>query len=853
MTDAVQKDTRFYSPLYQEISRQGIKILIDPETPHWITTDARGADLMRLVDGKRHFGEIVNHYCKSQQVDWPVGWLHCRTFFEEVLRAGFISTTPFLKAPYPGRSEVLQLGHLSDLWLHVTNACNLSCEHCLVNSSPGGTPGGDTAFWLRMIDQGLALGVSRFFITGGEPFLREDIFEIIDRILEGNTSKTPELVILTNGMLFRGSHLKRLAAYDPARIQLQISLDGPTAEINNPIRGNGTFDATIHGIKEVISLGFSPTLTTVVNRANVDHVSGMAKLASSLGIQNLHFLLSHHRGRALGVKPLESPPNSKLLDVFKTTKSLCKEAGITFDNFDTLLAQLMGPPGVKVDLSNAAYASLCIYADGQVYPSAALAGIPELKMGNPDETSLEEVWRTAAMAKTIRKGTVQKKTKCKDCYLKYLCGGGDIEHTYLYSGQFLGEDPFSDFYEHWILESLFDVADAKARQNTASGYDRPIIYAAMGDGAVLEEAATGSTSTCGFEVALSRSVCVLSVDLDHSRRVVSDFYGGAADKPQPALCCPESYPLEDSDHIPQEVLDISYGCGSPVGLAGLTDGETMVDLGSGGGIDCFIAAKKVGISGRVVGIDMTDQMLREAHSAKKKVMENLGRFTKVSTNELLGRFSFDNEEIKLAFVAFSVADSKADVEVNEERLAEFFEENKENYKTDPQIKISFLSFSVEDERQQVEISDEDVTKYYEQNIDQYAVQEQRAARHILFKVSEEDSEDIRVEKLQAAENVLEKARAGEDFSSLASQYSEGPSAPKGGDLGAFGRGRMVKPFDDAVFAMAAGEISEIVETTFGYHIIKLEKIVPASIKSISEVRGAISTTLKNGRKFNKVC
>ncbi len=624
MTDAVQKDTRFYSPLYQEISRQGIKILIDPETPHWITTDARGADLMRLVDGKRHFGEIVNHYCKSQQVDWPVGWLHCRTFFEEVLRAGFISTTPFLKAPYPGRSEVLQLGHLSDLWLHVTNACNLSCEHCLVNSSPGGTPGGDTAFWLRMIDQGLALGVSRFFITGGEPFLREDIFEIIDRILEGNTSKTPELVILTNGMLFRGSHLKRLAAYDPARIQLQISLDGPTAEINNPIRGNGTFDATIHGIKEVISLGFSPTLTTVVNRANVDHVSGMAKLASSLGIQNLHFLLSHHRGRALGVKPLESPPNSKLLDVFKTTKSLCKEAGITFDNFDTLLAQLMGPPGVKVDLSNAAYASLCIYADGQVYPSAALAGIPELKMGNPDETSLEEVWRTAAMAKTIRKGTVQKKTKCKDCYLKYLCGGGDIEHTYLYSGQFLGEDPFSDFYEHWILESLFDVADAKARQNTASGYDRPIIYAAMGDGAVLEEAATGSTSTCGFEVALSRSVCVLSVDLDHSRRVVSDFYGGAADKPQPALCCPESYPLEDSDHIPQEVLDISYGCGSPVGLAGLTDGETMVDLGSGGGIDCFIAAKKVGISGRVVGIDMTDQMLREAHSAKKKVMENLG-------------------------------------------------------------------------------------------------------------------------------------------------------------------------------------------------------------------------------------
>ncbi|MFQ5589366.1 MAG: methyltransferase domain-containing protein, partial [Nitrospiria bacterium] len=505
-----------------------------------------------------------------------------------------------------------------------TNACNLSCSHCLVNSSPSGEKGGGTDFWLRVIEQGLALGVSRFFVTGGEPFLRDDIFELIDRILAGTSGKTPELVILTNGMLFRGEHLKRLTTYDPKQIQFQISLDGPTAEINNPIRGNGTFDATIHGIKEVISLGFLPTLTTVVNRANVDHLPGMVKLASSLGVKNLHLLLSHHRGRAVGTANLESPPVPALLEAFKITKRLCREAGITFDNFDTLLGQLMGPSGVKTDLSNAAYESLCVYADGQVYPSAALAGIPELKMGNPDEQPLEAIWRKAALAKSLRTATVQKKTKCKDCYLKYLCGGGDIEHSYLYSGQFLGEDPFSEFYEQWMLETLFDFAEGKVQQRTASGYDRPVIFSAMGDGAVLEDVESGAPSTGGFEVALSRSVCVLSVDLDHSRRVVSDFYGGAADTPQPALCCPEAYPLADADHIPQEVLDISYGCGSPVGLAGLTQGETMVDLGSGGGIDCFIAAKKVGPSGRVVGIDMTDQMLREAHAAKTKVVANLG-------------------------------------------------------------------------------------------------------------------------------------------------------------------------------------------------------------------------------------
>ncbi|VAX33696.1 hypothetical protein MNBD_NITROSPIRAE01-2229 [hydrothermal vent metagenome] len=624
MTDIIQKDTRFFAPVYQEVSRDGLKLLIAPENPHWITTDARGADIMRLLDGKRDFTEIVQHYTQTENVDWSVAWLHCHSFLQDALRKHFISETPLLKAPYPGRAQSLKLDHLSDLWLHVTNACNLACEHCLVDSSPSGESGGDTDFWRRTIDQGLALGVTRFFITGGEPFLRDDIFEIIDHILSPREGKKIELMILTNAMLFRGKHLKRLGTYDANAFQLQISLDGPTAEINNPIRGNGTFDATIRGIKEVISLGFSPTLTTVVNRANVAHLPEMVKFASALNIKNIHLLLSHHRGRALGTERLSSPPASALLHAFKAVKRLSEQAEMTFDNYEVLLGQLLGPSGVKLDLSNAAYESLCVYADAQVYPSAALAGIPALRMGNPDEIPLKEIWKNAVLSEEIRQCTVQKKTKCKDCYLKYLCGGGDIEHTYLYSSQFMGEDPFSEFYELWILELLFEFSKKKALQKTASGYDRPMIFSAMGEGALVEDIAPGAPAIGGFDVSLSRSACVLSVNLDHSRRVVSDFYGDAADKPQPALCCPDVYPVADSEHIPQAVMDISYGCGSPVGLAAASKGETMVDLGSGGGIDCFIAAKKVGKSGKVVGIDMTDQMLREANRAKKKVGKNLG-------------------------------------------------------------------------------------------------------------------------------------------------------------------------------------------------------------------------------------
>ena len=108
------------------------------------------------------------------------------------------------------------------------------------------------------------------------------------------------------------------------------------------------------------------------------------------------------------------------------------------------------------------------------------------------------------------------------------------------------------------------------------------------------------------------------------RRDVESFYTGAAEKPQPELCCPVSYEDDDVSHIPLESREISYGCGSPVALAGLKEGDVLLDLGSGGGIDCFIAAKKVGKTGRVVGVDMTDEMLGKARASAEKVAENLG-------------------------------------------------------------------------------------------------------------------------------------------------------------------------------------------------------------------------------------
>jgi len=121
-----------------------------------------------------------------------------------------------------------------------------------------------------------------------------------------------------------------------------------------------------------------------------------------------------------------------------------------------------------------------------------------------------------------------------------------------------------------------------------------------------------------------RSCCGNEENEDVSRSDVSNFYSKAAVSAQESLCCPTQYDSKDLSHIPKEVLEISYGCGSPVGRANPREGEVMVDLGSGGGIDCFIAARHVGETGRVYGIDMTEEMLDVARRNATLVTENLG-------------------------------------------------------------------------------------------------------------------------------------------------------------------------------------------------------------------------------------
>jgi peptidyl-prolyl cis-trans isomerase C len=146
--------------------------------------------------------------------------------------------------------------------------------------------------------------------------------------------------------------------------------------------------------------------------------------------------------------------------------------------------------------------------------------------------------------------------------------------------------------------------------------------------------------------------------------------------------------------------------------------------------------------------------------------------------------------------------------------------------------------------EKVKISDEECKSFYDNNPQFFEQPEQVKASHILIKVEADAPEAQKAEARKKIESVRQKMQKGEDFGNLAKTYSEGPSGPNGGDLGYFRRGQMVKPFEDAAFGLKLNETSGIVETRFGYHLIKVVDKKPAKKMTYAEVKDRLNDHLK---------
>jgi peptidyl-prolyl cis-trans isomerase D len=224
----------------------------------------------------------------------------------------------------------------------------------------------------------------------------------------------------------------------------------------------------------------------------------------------------------------------------------------------------------------------------------------------------------------------------------------------------------------------------------------------------------------------------------------------------------------------------------------------------------------------------------------EKLRASLTDWLAVPDKELEEVYRRRNDKIKLAVVTFNADSFRGQATASDADVASHFEAHKDDFKIPEKRKIRYVLLDIEAIRAKVVVPPADIEKAYNSSIEQYTTPEQVRASHILLKTEGKTDADVKAK----AEAILKEAKAGADFAELAKKNSEDESnAKNGGDLDYFGRGRMVPEFDQAVFAMQPGQISDLVKTQYGYHIIKLVDKKSAATRSLAEVRQQLTDQL----------
>lgn len=203
-----------------------------------------------------------------------------------------------------------------------------------------------------------------------------------------------------------------------------------------------------------------------------------------------------------------------------------------------------------------------------------------------------------------------------------------------------------------------------------------------------------------------------------------------------------------------------------------------------------------------------------------------------------------NERREIAYALFAIEDFLAQVEIGEEAVAEYHAANASQFMSEETVDLEYVELTLASIAAGVEVTEDDLRAYYDEQQEQFSTPEERHVRHILIEVQGDDRQAAEAE----AQAVRERLDAGEDFAALARELSDdrGTSAD-GGDLGWIGRGFLTGPFEDALFAMAVGDVSGPVETEFGYHILRLEDVRGGEVRSFEDVHDELLAQLREDR------
>ncbi|MBD3296711.1 MAG: methyltransferase domain-containing protein, partial [Candidatus Omnitrophica bacterium] len=572
---------------YHRVEFNGTPVYVNGDIPDWFIPAPKADMLLREVSGdERSYGS--DHGSLSDRIDLKM----LLTRLREVPSEG-----------YRGRAEYRKLTGLKECWLHITNRCNMACGHCMFASDDGCRDTLKKEALVKAVREANDLGCRLFYFTGGEPFMYEGFTGVCDEVL---AEKDNHIVILTNGRdLSRQS--KWLDRAPRERVHFQLSADG-MKENHERVRGEGSFSELNRTIEHIRGSGFPLSLAMSVNSGNLGDMPAVVEHAASRGIDSVHFLWLFKKGKA--GRDLFADPGC-IFEQLRTAYEKGQDLGVDIDNCEMLKSRIFSFPGTRFDLTNAGWESLAVGPDGNIYPSPATVYEKDLLAGNISD-GIENVWRNSPVLRTVREASIVSVPGAGKDPLRYLTGGGDMDHSYIHAGDITGgSDPYIELYNRTALYLLW----REAREYVSSSPEG--LLCRMGE----------KVYDCGGDteaVRFTHSNCVLSLPGRHGHSLVKGFYSRAAEDVNEDIVNPVHYDETEISHIPEHARVRSYGCGSPVLDAGLEPGEVMVDLGSGTGVECLIAAAKVGMGGKIYGVDMSGPMLERARTAAEESAGRLG-------------------------------------------------------------------------------------------------------------------------------------------------------------------------------------------------------------------------------------
>ena len=338
---------------------------------------------------------------------------------------------------------------------------------------------------------------------------------------------------------------------------MQISVDG-LPQRHDRLRGSGSFERLSRQLVWLREQHHPFTLSMCVEQDNLADMPAVVDLAADCGASNVHFMWYFARGRG---QAEHIAPAVQIHRQLRLAQACAEARGISIDNIDAMKTQVFAPAGTIHDGGGSGWESVAVGPDGNLYPSAALVGVDDLK--TPMRESLAASWRNSPVLDRIR-STTSRHWQSPWCF---ILGGGDADHSYLHAHTFVGDDPYLPLYEQLAL----DLIVAAARQQPERS--EPGLRLKMGD--ILE--------SCGAHgrVALLHSNCLQALSHEDSRSVVKSFYREAVGDSKEDILNSVCYDPATINHIPAPFRLRGYGCGSPVLDAGIEAGETVLDLGCG--------------------------------------------------------------------------------------------------------------------------------------------------------------------------------------------------------------------------------------------------------------------------------